>query len=84
MQRPYIDRAIHAQLERLTAVLRDVERSGGQDRWSHLHSHGHAFATVRSAIRQGLLRGAHYRYEITPAGKKYLTDLEVARMMELP
>ena len=54
------------QIERMGALLRDVKRSGGKDHWSHLHSHGHSYSTVTSAVLRGYLReiGA-YRYETT-------------------
>jgi hypothetical protein len=81
MLRPRIDHAIHLQLDRLTYLLRDVERSGGRDNWSHLFSHGHKYPTVRSAIRQGKLRETSaYRYELTDTGRQYLTDVEAVRM----
>lgn len=54
------------QIERMAALLRDVERSGGRDRWDHLKSHGHSFSTVRSATDRGYLRElADGRYEAT-------------------
>lgn len=43
------------QIERMASLLKDVERSGGKDRWDHLRSHGHSYATVRSAIDRGYL-----------------------------
>jgi hypothetical protein len=62
-----------AQLARLASLLRDVARSGGKDRWSHLHSHGHKFQTVNSALRQGYLREPQsYNYELTEDGRAYL------------
>lgn len=54
---------------RARAVLRDVLRSGGQDRWSHLMSHGHNYATVRSCVKRGwLAEPMAYSYEITVSG----------------
>ena len=81
MQRPRIDRAIHAQLARLTSLLRDVERSGGKDRWSHLHSHGHKYPTVNSALRQGYISEPQsYCYELTESGRSYLLDIDEAAL----
>ena len=81
MIRPRIDRAIHAQLDRRTALLRDVVRSGGKDCWSHLFSHGHRFPTVRSAVGECYLREPiAYHYEITQSGKRYLADLDEQAM----
>lgn len=54
------------QIERMGALLRDVQRSGGTDRWSHLKSHGHHYPTVRSALERGYLREmVDDRYELT-------------------
>ncbi len=78
MERQSFDRAIHAMLDRRTALLRDVVRSGGVDRWSHLHSHGHHYSTVRAAVSSGYLREQGYRYEITDAGIGYLDDVDLA------
>jgi len=84
MKRPRIDVAIHAKLDRRTSLLRDVVRSGGRDRWSHLHSHGHRFPTVLSAVRDGYLKAEpSYIFEITEAGERYLSDLETARLRDL-
>ena len=85
MNRPRIDKAIHAQIDRLTYLLRDVVRSGGNDRWSHLFSHGHKFPTVRSAVSQGYLRQltGPYLYEITDAGRRYLDTLDEATVRGL-
>lgn len=70
MKRASIDAAVLAQLERRDALLRDVIRSGGKDRWSHLHSHGHKYPTVLSAVRCGYLsQPRYYHYEITDAGR---------------
>jgi DNA-binding PadR family transcriptional regulator len=83
MRRPRIDVAIHAQLDRRTSLLRDVERSGGRDRWSHLQTHGHRFPTILSAVRQGYLKAEpSYVYEITDSGKQYLADIEIARLRD--
>jgi hypothetical protein len=83
MRRPRIDAAIHAQLDRCTSLLRDVERSGGRDSWTHLHSHGHRFPTVLSAVSQGYLkRESSYVFEITDAGQRYLEDIETARLRD--
>lgn len=77
MNRDRIDAAAHAQIDRLTYLLRDVVRSGGKDRWSHLFSHGHRFPTVRSAVKQGYLQEATaYHYELTDAGRWYLDSLD--------
>lgn len=81
MKREYIDAAVHRQIDRLTALLRDVDRSGGRDRWSHLFSHGHKFPTVRSAVRQGYLaEPSAYHYELTLSGGRYLATLDEAAM----
>lgn len=54
------------QIERMASLLRDVKRSGGADRWDHLRSHGHHFATVLSATDRGYLRELlDGRYEVT-------------------
>ena len=54
------------QIERMAALLRDVKRSGGRDRWDHLRSHGHNFHTLRSAADRGYLRElVDDRYELT-------------------
>lgn len=54
---------------RARAVLRDVLRSGGKDRWSHLMSHGHNYATVRSCVKRGwLAEPMPYSYEVTFTG----------------
>jgi hypothetical protein len=57
----------------MAALLRDVERSGGKDRWSHLRSHGHSFATVRSAVFRECLIANGYDYEMTDYGRAFLT-----------
>ena len=83
MRRPRIDAAAHAQLDRRTSLLRDVVRSGGKDRWSHLHSHGHKFASVKHAVNLGYLKEFEaYKYEITEDGERYLADLEAARLRD--
>lgn len=75
--------AVHAQLDRLTYLLRDVVRSGGKDRWSHLFTHGHSHSTVRKAIGQGYIREpVHRHYEITEAGTRYLEDIETAKALQ--
>lgn len=52
------------------AILRDVVRSGGVDNWSHLHSHGHHFTSVKACISRGdLTRIRAYHYAITEAGR---------------
>lgn len=80
MRRERIDAAIHAQIDRLTYLLRDIVRSGGKDRWSHLFTHGHCHPTVRKAIGQGYIRETHPRhYEITESGTQYLDDIEAAK-----
>lgn len=77
MKRERIDSAIHAQLNRRTSLLRDVDRSGGFDCWSHLHSHGHRYPTVRSAVSQEYLNETRpYHYEMTYAGRQYLADID--------
>jgi len=59
------------QRRRLGALLRDVKRSGGADRWSHLSSHGHNFSTVRAAVARGYLvavDGAAYHWRLSDVG----------------
>lgn len=80
MRRERIDVAIHAQLDRRTSLLRDVVRSGGRDRWSHLRSHGHHYATVLCAVRQGYLNFSQLGYEIAASGKQYLDDIDAEQM----
>jgi hypothetical protein len=64
------ERACMTPEQRAVFVLRDVIRSGGRDRWSHLNSHGHAYSTVQSLVRRGLLLETRvYHYEITEAGR---------------
>jgi len=83
MRRERIDVAVHAQLDRLTYLLRDVVRSGGKDRWAHLFSHGHSHPTVRKALGQGYIRESGVRhYEITEAGTRYLEDIETAKALQ--
>ena len=61
------------QTDKRQALLRDVIRSGGKDNWSHLHSHGHHFPTIRSAVNSGYLsEPRRYHYEITDAGRSYI------------
>ena len=61
-------------IERMAALLRDVRRSGGKDRWSHLHSHGHSYSTVRSAVARGYLREPQsYNYELTADAAAFFT-----------
>lgn len=73
MQRPRIDKAIHAQIDRMTRLLRDVDRSGGHDVWSHLFSRGHAHATLRAAVRRKLVRHQSPYYFLTEDGRAHLT-----------
>lgn len=81
MRRPRIDVAAHAQLDRRTSLLRDVVRSGGKDLWSHLHSHGHKFASVKHAVNYGYLNETRpYEYEITDSGKRYLDEIEAEQL----
>jgi hypothetical protein len=80
MRRPSIDKAALAQLDRQSALLRDVIRSGGKDRWSHLFTHGHRYPTVRKAIRDGYLSEPRpYHYEITQAGCDLIAQLDHAK-----
>ena len=66
-----------AQRDARLAILRDVERSGGIDRWSHLHSHGHHYQQVRACVYRGdLAEPAPYNYRLTEAG---LSTLESRR-----
>ena len=59
-----------AQQDARIAILRDVLRSGGNDKWSHLHSHGHHFKQVQACVNRGdLLQDRPYRYVLTDAGR---------------
>lgn len=80
MRRDRIDVAAHAQLDRRIRLLRDVVRSGGRDRWSHLRSHGHYYPTVLCAVRQGYLRFHGLTYEITEAGRRCLDEIDAEQM----
>jgi hypothetical protein len=63
------------QQEARLAILRDVERSGGTDQWSHLHSHGHHFMQVTACVSRGDLREPYaYQYALTEAGLQALKD----------
>lgn len=63
-----------AQQSARLAILRDVARSGGTDRWSHLHSHGHHIMQVRAAVNRGdLIERSLYHFQITPAGRAALS-----------
>lgn len=65
------DRVSMTPQERALSVLRDVLRSGGKDVWSHLHSHGHSYSTVRSLVaRQLLLETSYCHYELSERGKR--------------
>ena len=62
------------------AILRDVVRSGGKDRWSHLHSHGHHFKQVMACVHRGDLKSSvSYEFEITDAGRAALASTEGAK-----
>ena len=62
------------QIERMAALLRDVQRSGGVDRWSHLHSHGNSFSTVKSAVARGYLNETlAYHYKLTDDAAAFFT-----------
>ncbi len=65
-----------AQKRARDMILRDVERSGGTDRWSHLHSHGHHYMQVKACVRRGELEeiGGAYFYRITDAGREALRE----------
>jgi len=69
-----------AQQSARVAILRDVERSGGTDRWSHLHSHGHHYSQVTACVRRGDLQeiGGAYHYRITDAGRLALSERKEA------
>lgn len=78
MKRASIDVAGLAQLERRETLLRDVIRSGGKDRWSHLFTRGHRYATILSAVRSGYLQETVvYEYEITEAGRQYVESTAI-------
>lgn len=77
MQRPRIDRAIHAQLDRLTRLLRCMDRIGGRATWGILWADGHHSATIRAAVRQRyLLQRGPNRWQLSAAGRRYLADLD--------
>lgn len=81
MKRDYIDVAVNAQFDRKLSLLRDVVRSGGRDKWSHLHSHGHKFPSVKHCVNVGYLKeSSAYHYEITDAGKEFLADIDAERL----
>lgn len=62
-----------AQQQARLAILRDVIRSGGRDRWSHLHSHGHHFKQVLACANRGDLEQlGPYEWRITSAGRRAL------------
>lgn len=62
------------KMQRMAALLRDVQRSGGVDRWSHLHSHGHKFGTVQSAVVRGyLIETRAYHYKLTDDAAAFFT-----------
>lgn len=69
-------RLTERQQEARVAILRDVEQSGGTDRWSHLHSHGHHYSQVTACVRRGDLQeiGGAYLYSMTPAGRLALSE----------
>lgn len=81
MKRERMDQAALAQIDRLTYLLRDVERNGGEDHWRHLWSRGHRYPTILSAIRQMYLSKCGVcSYKITVSGKRYLTTLDEAQL----
>lgn len=60
-----------AQRDARLAIVRDVDRSGGEDRWSHLHSHGHHYSQVMACVHAGQLEEIRaYFYRITPLGRQ--------------
>lgn len=61
--------------EQRLAILRDVERSGGNDTWSHLHSHGHHYMQVQSLALAGMLKETkRYHYSLTDLGRRALSE----------
>ncbi len=70
MKRMPIDQAQLAQMARREALLRDIARSGGTDRWDHLRSHGHHHATIARAMRQGyVMSPKRHQYILTYDGR---------------
>ena len=61
-----------AQFNRMASLLRDIARSGGHDTWSHLHSHGHSHATLRSAVARECVRHQSPYYMLTDHGREWL------------
>jgi len=77
--------AMSQQIERMASLLRDVQRSGGKDRWDHIHSHGHLYATVRSAVVRGYLREpSRYHYEATSDADGFMIFYREWKKNELP
>jgi len=67
------ERMTEAQQSARLAILRDVERSGGSDVWSHLHSHGHHFKQVMACVHRGdLLQERPYEFSLTDLGRSAL------------
>lgn len=81
VKRDSIDRAGLAQFDRKLAALRCVERSGGKDCWSHMFSHGHKYATIRSLVSKGYLKEPRpYHYELTDDSRAFLADVDIEAM----
>lgn len=71
------------QIERLASLLRDVKRSGGKDRWSHLHSHGHKWATVKSAVLRGYLSEPQYcHYVLTDDAAAFFVWYDLCKQVK--
>lgn len=72
------------QIERMASLLRDVQRSGGTDRWDHLKSHGHSHSTVRSAVLRGYLLELLDSYKATDAAGDFMIFYREWKKNELP
>jgi len=67
-------RLTEAQQSARLAILRDFVRSGGTDRWSHLHSHGHNYMQVQACANRGdIARDSSYEWRITDKGLSALS-----------
>jgi hypothetical protein len=81
MKRNRMDIAANAQFDRKLRALRCVDRSGGVARWSHMHSHGHKYPTIRSLVSAGyLIKRRSYEYELTKKGRSFLSDVNAASL----
>lgn len=70
-----------AQWNRMAALLRDVERSGGIDTYAHLLSHGHHPLTIKSAVYREMLTwtSPDNRYRMAHDGRNFLVAQRVMK-----